>query len=156
MENNKTNTTTKPAPKYFRPTKEDIHIGYEIESHEWSMDEAGDPELNYDRWVPKKLEQPFVETILKYYKGSSIRVPYFDPKMLIQEGWTVEEQDDMLTYADKANFHLKHFKNHKHPVYSTIKILSYGDVVFYGICPSINEFRKIFNLINYGSYKPNV
>lgn len=39
--------------KYFTPIDEDIRIGYELEFHNWSIDEAGVPELNYDRWEAK-------------------------------------------------------------------------------------------------------
>ena len=140
---------TTPPPKYFRPAKEDIHIGYEIESYEWSMDEAGDPALNYDRWVPVKLEQPFVQTILQY-GVNGIRVPYLTDQQIVDEGW--EKTFDNASLFNKKiedyTYFISHNDEHKIEM-SKIKDLRNDSSIqlFNGKCPSINEFRFICKLI---------
>ena len=52
--------------KYYTPKIEDIHVGLEVERHEWSIDEAGDPKLNYDRWVKSILTKRDISIIMEH------------------------------------------------------------------------------------------
>lgn len=94
--------------KYFVPLIEDIRIGYECESYEWSMDEAGIPELNYDRWVKTILSGDRVGTILKYgVRG--FRTPYLSKEILEADGWKEVDGDEYLFGRGVSFFFEKKF-----------------------------------------------
>lgn len=147
--------------KYYTPSIEDIRVGYEVESHEWCIDEIGTPERNYDRWTTKILDKSHVETILKYgIKG--IRVPCLTKEQIEAEGWSIvdisKQWGDKPSYKEafeKGNYFLGLDTRKPH-----IEIIA-KDVTLIDFlpefperfritipCPSINEFRIICKLLN--------
>lgn len=138
--------------QYFIPSIEDIRVGYEIESHEWSMDEAGEPELNYDRWVKKILDKNDVQNILKYGMRS-VRVPYLTKEQIEAEGWKItgREVKPPPYEVDWINA-----KKGEHTLWINLamhKVMHLGISdkiynVFRGQCKDINTFRYICKLLN--------
>ena len=135
--------------KYYTPSIEDIRVGYEVESHEWCIDEIGTPERNYDRWTTKILDKSHVETILKYgIKG--IRVPCLTKEQVEAEKWeNIEDLDDDGAFnATKTIggiiYKLTWTSDKAMQIWDT----NFQHCVYFGSCPSINEFRFICKLLN--------
>lgn len=145
--------------QYYTPAIEDIRVGYELEYHNWSMDEMGVPELNYDRWDKTILEKWNVENLVKYgVKG--VRVPYITKEQIEAEGWAVITEESlykgMLTTV-KDNGHTYYcriydgqniFISQYRPASGNLWSMSMKSTLFDGKCPSINEFRYICKLLN--------
>lgn len=150
--------------KYFTPDIEDIRVGYEIESYELSIDEAGDPKLNYDRWVKKTLDSSYVQTILKYGL-KFIRVPYLTKEQIEAEGWKLSYDFSTLGPAHSMDFEKGDvWKNtgrgaflswypHSNIIKITTSDVGYNQdgpnhsIKFKGECKDINTFRHISRLI---------
>ena len=123
--------------KYFTPSVEDIRVGYEGEYHNWSMDEAGVDELNYNRWEKATLNKGNVETMLKYGIGE-FRVPYLTKEQIEAEGW-----EDMIGYLYK-NYRRLNFNSET----NKLQIYDMFNNIFYvGKCKCINDFRYITKLL---------
>ena len=123
--------------KYFTPSVEDIRVGYEGEYHNWSMDDAGVDELNYNRWEKATLNKGNVETMLKYGIGE-FRVPYLTKERIEAEGW-----EDMIGYLYK-NYRRLNFnsKTNKLEIYDM-----FNNIFYVGKCKCINDFRYITKLL---------
>lgn len=150
--------------KYFTPTIEELHVGYEHESHEWSMDEAGDPELNYDRWVTQKLTAPHLQTILQYNVLRGMRVPYLTKEQIRDNGWQVITPDSGNRHIKEGTFFFQ--KGNYFLIASFWRELPFLDFIlrdpskdldkvsdaerfrFYCDCKDINTLRTIENLLN--------
>lgn len=142
---------TKIENKYYTPSIEDLHVGYEIESHECSMDERGVPELNYDRWVKMPLDKSYLTTILKYgLRG--IRVLYLTQQQIEDEGWTYSHTNFNDWVFKKGIYTFQYLYDKKAGYISEITDPhGYGGeenfVIFRGNCKSINEFKQIQKLL---------
>lgn len=139
---------TKPPAKYYRPAKEELHVDYEIESHEWSRDERGVPELNYDRWVTTKLTQSYLDTILTY-GGNGWRVPFLTEEQVLEEGWSLNFHGLYSKKVEEWYYHaMIDFENHTLEISKTLNLrMGKTFFIYVGKCPSINEFRKICKLV---------
>jgi len=149
--------------KYFTPSIEDIRIGYEVESNEWCMDESGNPEFNYNKWVNKKLSAPYVTTLLTYgIKKGNLRVPYLTKEQIEAEGWkrilaSLYEKVIQITELDKIVYTLRIDKNIINITKCNVTNLRIESCprgenyhtapIYVGKCPSINEFRYISKLL---------
>lgn len=148
--------------KYFTPDIEDIRVGYELESHNWSMDEMGIPELNYDRWEKWVLNKADVKHFMKYGIRGSIRVPYLTKEQIEAEGWKLDFSRHItpgIGYC-KDNAELNYYHGYvtsknKHVRTTTILIRIDGRDRYLGDCKSINEFRYINKLLGITSDTSN-
>jgi hypothetical protein len=142
--------------KYFEPDITELRVGYEIESHEYSEDEAGIPELNYDRWVKMPLTKQYLQTILKY-GVSHIRVPYLTTEQIEAEGWIIKDvfRDGGTTIFEKDNFVLHWYGSNKmiqsnrcifFENKSTEKRFTL-DILFKSEIKDINTFRYIVEIL---------
>jgi len=73
--------------KYCTPTIEEIKVGFELQYHNFSIDEAGVPELNYDRWDTITLKENNVKIFMEYGIKGGIRVKYLDREDIEECGW---------------------------------------------------------------------
>ncbi len=147
----------KEENKYYTPEIEDLHVGYEVESYEWSRDEAGVEALNYDRWVSTKLDERRIETILKYKNLSGIRVPYLTKEQIEAEGWEIEEGHTGQFYRKKGEFEIyrmSHYNTKTGDEELELKLLIYtiqneqSVFLYKGDYKSINEFRTLMKWLN--------
>lgn len=139
--------------KYFKPSIEDIRIGYELEFHNFSMDELGISELNYDRWDSTILNKGHVQTIMKYGVGNGLRVPFLTKeKIEAEQGIILELDKGMRVLFKKDNHWLSYDFNtfilSVIPI-DPVKEDNYWEQVrFIGRCKCINQFRTILKLLN--------
>ena len=136
--------------KYFTPDIEDIRVGYEGEYHNWSMDEAGIPELNYDRWEKAILNKSNVEIMLKYgIKG--FRVPYLTKEQIEAEGWNKNDiSPNLIKKIDEDSYYSVSLNKDYNIVITKCFINGWSWVwqPFYsGECKDINTFRYICKLL---------
>lgn len=154
--------------KYYTPSVEDIHVGYEGQYHNVCMDERGKKEFNYDRWDTTILSKINVEIMLKY-GINSFRTPYLTREQIEKEGWIKVDNKFNDTqrifhipdYELKTEFgSLRLYIPDLDKVYEDIRIEKYTKgnpndvwsmssfyIIYRGPCPSINEFRKIVKLL---------
>lgn len=131
--------------KYFTPDISDIRVGYELESHNISMDELGVPELNYDRWEKRILKQIDVGYFMKYGIRGGIRVPYLTKEQIEAEGWECI-YDDGSTLNFKRPYHeLTFWPEPSYNIYLKEEGTQNG---YGGECKDINTFRYICKLLN--------
>ena len=149
--------------KYYVPQIEDIKVGYELQYHNWGMDELGVKELNFNKWETCILDEGNVETFMKYGIRGGVRVSYLTKEQIEAEGWV------FITTNHICNWYKIEFRNwkgepsdfYKYPIYGMQlihdlelnKISIYFDFgedscVFEGECKSINELRYISKLLN--------
>jgi len=129
--------------KYFTPSIEDIRVGYEGEYHNWSMDEMGKPELNYNRWEKAILAPGNVKTMLEY-GINGFRVPYLTKEAIETEGWEV--RINKVGDYEQPSFHKEVYQIDLIKP-TCLRITRFNQVLFEGECKSINEFRYIIKLI---------
>jgi hypothetical protein len=142
--------------KYFKPTLEDIRVGYELEYHNWSIDEAGESELNYDWWEATILKPDNVETFMKYGIKGGVRVPFLTKEKLQEEGWTFLDDTDSTEYFEnrfsvyKDKYVVAFFKTDGILCVTERETDGILDtyILYRGLCPSINEFRMILKFLN--------
>lgn len=128
--------------KYYVPDIEDIHIGYECERIIRIIGEF-DTEIHWDwfKWILTD-ENDVKQAIIHIH---ALRTPYLTKGQIEAEGW--EFKDDNNHYyisGDHGGYILELEDKH------IIKIIDLFDSepIFYGKCPSINEFRYICKLLN--------
>jgi hypothetical protein len=73
--------------KYYTPSIDEVYVGFELEYHNFSIDELGVPELNYDRWDTTILKERNVETFMKFGIGNGVRVKCLDKFDIESLGW---------------------------------------------------------------------
>jgi hypothetical protein len=134
--------------KYFKPSLEDIRVGYKLEFHNWSINEAGIAELNYDRWEKTILNNYHVQHFMKYGIRNGVRVPYLTQEQIEKEGWSKDGHD----FYKKDHLQLLHSliivkENVTHTFLHVYDTRS-NSTLYAGICPSINEFRTIMKFLN--------
>lgn len=149
----------KQENKYYTPSIEDIHIGYECElfyDNKWnSLKIIRQYDLEYD-W----------ESMI-YNK--TIRTPYLTREQIEQQGWeetAITRDGGTILFSKKIDkqtwYELKYGQSNKmHPTTNIIITLKefdpgwYGSgdtldskVIFNGNCQSINDLRTIQSLLN--------
>jgi hypothetical protein len=80
--------------KYCTPTIEEIKVGFELQYHNFSIDEAGIPELNYDRWDTTTLNENNVKVFMEYGIKGGIRVKHLDREDIESLGWKLTKDRD--------------------------------------------------------------
>lgn len=134
--------------KYFTPDIEDIRVGYELQYHNWSMDEAGVKELNFNKWETTILTEGNVKTFMEYGIRGGVRVPYLTKEQIEAEGWEPDviqfkkeiDSDSYysLTLADRDITISKVYMNGWSWVWKPF---------YSGECKDINTFRTICKLL---------
>jgi len=143
--------------KYYTPSIEDIRVGYEYESLQKQQDGS-------EKWVPQKIVRRYDlegdwENWLYY---GIVKTPYLTKEQIEAEGWKIENvliQDDddndmfstgfvkdidenhwyeLFFQGDKIFIQYKWYRN---------SVTQLCRTVYYGKCPSINEFRTIQKLL---------
>lgn len=144
--------------KYYTPSIEDIRVGYELEYHNWSRDERGEPKLNFDRWESTILKEGNVSTFMKYGITKGVRVPYLTKEQIEKEEWKqvnnlrgniesyLTDKKDYDCYFKKGWCLLHYNKLNTIEVSYTAGIYPI-QILYVGKCPSINEFRTITKLL---------
>lgn len=147
--------------KYFKPSIEDIKIGYELEFHNFSMDELGISELNYDRWDSTILNKGHVKTFMEYGVGNGVRVSFLTKEQIEAEGWnfthqynsTLDFETKDIRNADTSGGFL-HYDISTHILEIITKDGGYNSDgpnisrKYKGLCKCINQFRTILKLLN--------
>lgn len=153
----------KEDPKYFTPSIEDLHVGYECEvlpineSLGW---EAGKlsyysghegPGLYnlYPFWyTTRKSNYGRIKTMIHDFK--QIRVPYLTKEQVEKEGWIERiglndfyKNDYRMLFGRSIEDNNVVKSTHLHVYHTRLKYILYE-----GSCPSINEFRTIMKLLN--------
>lgn len=150
----------KKDDKYFTPSIEDIRVGYELQYHNISMDEAGEAALNYDRWDTTILKQGNVDTFMKY-GIRDVRVPYLTKEQIEAEGWinTTNPLNINIWSFEKGNrFIILRMNDLENPfiLQVIVKDPSIEELVlgmpsehfrFTAPCKDINTFRYICKLL---------
>lgn len=137
-----TNKQTQNSYKYFTPSIEDIHVGYECEV----KDPIG---FHEELWQKQILDK----NILGYFQGNwehVVRVPYLTKEQIEKEGWK-----EVPPITGKGTGEAWFRKNRDYILYNYTahKLLVTGevhpdDLVYDGECKDINTFRKICKLLN--------
>lgn len=148
--------------KYFVPSIEDIRVGYEYEYHSCHPQEEGNC-----TWNTKKFPDPFVGYNLKAFETQInrgwIRVPYLTKEQIEAEGWELANvlvEDDngndmfntgFVKYIDEDHWYELVLKedNRTFIQYKWYRnsVAQLCREIYYGKCPSINEFRFITKLL---------
>ena len=136
---------------YYTPELSDLHIGYECEvkiGEEWEKTNLTD-----------SIQFPHVE--LRLSQGR-LRTPYLTKEQIEAEGWKFLHISQDLWFEKEGDFDFDNFYTSKltmhygpksHIGYSDLRLTIIADdrgldyKLFEGMCPSINEFRKITKLI---------
>lgn len=152
--------------KYFTPNIEDIHVGYECEHKNdiyWVHWIIEDPEFIRNlAFSTRKLNDIKYE----YDLSNKIRTPYLTNKQIAAEGWTFHSQSiNNQFFFKKENIMLgvlfgRVTKNNEDEPKEIRTLVIWKEsptfnaavtdktYIFQGVCPSINEFRKITKLVN--------
>jgi hypothetical protein len=163
--------------KYFIPTIEDIHVGYECEllpvneeawykvrlQYRHGYEDKYDPNSLYNLnpfwygYVPVEMYGRDFPVICRVKDLDHLRVPYLTEEQIKKEGWTYKHANGLviaLTFT-KGKYSLNWFWNDKKILIHKITDSWAGhpgnvdvEKVYDGSCPSINEFRKIMKLLN--------
>jgi hypothetical protein len=136
---------------YYTPELSDLHIGYECEvkvGEGWEKTNLTD-----------SIQFPHVE--LRLSQGR-LRTPYLTKEQIEAEGWKFLHMSQDLWFEKKGDFDFDNFYTSKltmhygaksHIGYSDLRLTIIADdrglayKLFEGMCPSINEFRKITKLL---------
>ena len=138
--------------KYYVPAIEDVFVGYECELY---LSIYEDDKWTEKNWVVGKVSQIFPHFEWVDYRDVShtfpvhggeyfelrIRTPYLTKEQIEKEGWTTDPKGKF----DKGKNSLAVIT-----IESTIfiRIINKYLTLYFGKCPSINEFRKICNLLD--------
>lgn len=140
--------------KYYTPKIEDLFVGYECQT----------AEVNWDL-IPESYWYPIciTEKDLKESRPRSfghndtysiwsfpIRTPFLTKEQIEQEGW--ENRKNIFFHTGQYGLYgvkIENFKNNPEKIFKIrIVDLYLMEQLFYGMCSSINEFRKICKLLN--------
>lgn len=142
--------------KYFVPNEEDIRIEYKCEIQKvikaWThiVDNIIRTDLEYDEdWKSITIENKYeLIPYLELIPTSHIRTPYLTKEQIENEGWTNEDEGINFFKADKDEYVFQCcFIENKLKI-TSLQTLPFSDItVFYGNCPSINEFHYICKLL---------
>lgn len=135
--------------KYYTPQPEDLFVGYECEKLllDFSCQGEGCPKewehhvIGYDLDLSDLREGR--HTILvdpRWYRTS-----YLTPEQILAEGW--DEQGNKGPYHIENVTFLQEGKPRKILIVIS-RVDKNGHAMYSGLCPSINEFRKICKLLS--------
>lgn len=135
--------------KYYTPTIEDIHVGYECE---W-QDIGGNCE-----WIKAKIDEYIIFEILSIdLPEGQLKTLYLTKEQIEAEGWIIRtdkihkgfqfafEKGDYFGVClqnGKLDIHLKDALKDDYTEHTS------NTRLYFGNCPSINEFRTICKLLN--------
>lgn len=131
--------------KYYKPEIEDIHVGYECEvAH-----------LHEENWTPMMVRhqeetEDFIRAVFNYNRR--VRTPYLTRDQILADGWREIHSREYLK-IDKHGRTI-HFSNgipeseYDEEYLSVFKVHNKQNILFQGFCKSINEFRKLRELLN--------
>lgn len=129
--------------RYFTPSIEDIHVGYECEFLK------GQGMENQKLWQPLTIKQSMFPTILRDYKF--LRVPYLTKEQIEAEGWipTVASEGYEYRYKNYYMYISKIYNKEGIPLLNLgIENVTTQEDIFLGECKDINTFRYISKLLN--------
>lgn len=148
--------------KYYTPSIEDICVGYE-------------GEINWDSsynniWTPFKIKvqdgndaytSELSEIVNAVHDGmSEVRTPYLTKEQIEAEGWEfspnyegIPYDPDELGFLKEMEDNLTQYLLYYNPSTHHMRIEKIYDCggegwIFRGMCPSINEFRKLCKLLS--------
>jgi hypothetical protein len=124
--------------KHYIPDIEDIRVGYEFEI------------LHKDLWMKEDFDPLYLSFYLAELAVHKIRTPYLTKEQIEAEGWEIKYNHDVLVGFQKGEGMypvLAEYNTESHHL--TIRTGSWypEETIYYGKCPSINEFRKICKLL---------
>jgi hypothetical protein len=135
--------------KYFVPNIEDIRIGYECEIW-WNYNM-----LPENKWCPIKIGDADTQNFEMFdfiyrIRDNHIRTPYLTKEQIEAEGWIFVEHDNSPFNSGyrKENHRIQTVNNGSGGMYISRRDENGINVIFEGVCPSINEFRFICKLLN--------
>lgn len=129
-------TETTIEQKYYTPNPEDLFIGYECEIIEIS-----------EQWIRRTIAHSSeIGSCVMKIDRKHIRVPYLTKEQIENKGWIFYEHTQ---YGNQDRFKLKGNEIEHYISLNIIRIFNNRDeVVFNGVCNSINEFIKIIKWTN--------
>lgn len=159
------------SQKYFTPTIEDLHVGYECEilpineSLGWERGKLSyysgheGPGLHnlYPFWYTTRISN-YGRIMIHDFKH--IRVPYLTTEEIEKEGWDAWKGEgdvtpyDLLMYWGAYKFEKPNYilifswRQRDITIYKKPDVFKNTEQIFKGSCPSINEFRTIMKLLN--------
>lgn len=158
--NNLINKNMEEKEKYYIPDRKDFREGFEYEQLHCSYSPP-DFKLFSSDWI-KQVFDDFTseENYLfnRYFQNNSIRVPFLTKEQIIAEGWEYSEESNSFIYdiknVDSIYYTLIITGDKNRSGFKTIEIQFASSwntsTIYYGLCPSINEFRTICKLLNIG------
>lgn len=140
--------------QYYLPHVQDLYIGYDYQ--------LKDGEVWHRDTIHSGAELDSIQLRLQYTKQQTVRVPFLCRKDLEKDGWKHvigDEKTDGDPFRRYSRLYLKNncivqlFTNSDR-IYLFIRIREKEfKMLFAGRCPSMNEFRKICNSVNYDRYE---
>lgn len=144
--------------RYFTPSIEDIHVGYECEVLHENHSMAASNSIYRCEWRPATLTATDIYNLREH--PDRIRVPYLSKEQVEREGWTYQGAKSyyLLGYSVDQGFHNAFEKGHYiiqgRSLFGGhhLKIFFDGDqegatCVYEGECKDINTFRYICKLL---------
>lgn len=161
--------------KYYTPSIEDIRVGYECEVYaRQGISGEYDTEPHYEKdfmwyphrfgrttfsWIDQNNERQAIDDILAIGDIKAYRTPYLTKEQVKGEGWghiMGRNKDEFWATKEIKNEDLYWYSLHFD--FESKKLGIYGEevlpndnhdstTIFYGNCPSINEFRYISKIL---------
>lgn len=137
--------------KYFKPSIEDIRVGYECE---FLKDPSKEP--HEQEWIPMVLKNSKPNWTMNYGMSiGSLRVPYLTKEQIEAEGWAFVKDERSLLF-DKGDLRLGFnqgilSREDGSQTYVSSIHLFYpktGSTIISCMCKDINTFRYICKLLN--------
>lgn len=140
---------------YYTPNIKDLHIGYECDVYNQSTSKL----VKRIGWNSVKIgmHQENGKTIgftqcPRMIKNETLRTPFLIKQQIITEGWEDHSCERATFFLIKGDYFLTLKEGHLSIVHTRFLDYSrtgnYNGSVYEGNCPSINEFRKIVELLN--------
>lgn len=139
---------------YYTPELSDLHIGYECEINLGGV-------VGWEKHTISMRDFEFTKPLHNNNLGA-YRTPYLTKEQIEAEGWKFLHISQDLWFEKEGDFDFDNFYTSKltmhygakaHIGYSDLRLTIIADdrgldyKLFEGMCPSINEFRKITKLI---------
>jgi hypothetical protein len=117
--------------KYYTPTIEEFHIGFEYETEDLHDD------LYKMVWKPQVYEGEEMRTYLtKEIEDKEIRVKYLDKEDIESLEFKYNEEYDCYNSTNKEGYCIEFLSDE-------IQITYYGDLLFIGIIKNKSELKKL-------------
>lgn len=160
------NKNMKEKEKYYTPDIEDLRIGYKCEVN-WARGYSEEFEpLNTSLKDEEGIYDPKLDDIVIAHDDgyAEFRTPFLTKEDIESEGWVYSEDSNSFIYdiknidsiyytliitGDKNRFGFKTIEIQFNSSWNT-------STIYYGLCPSVNEFRTIMKLLNIKQYDNNI